>query len=237
MATNQAGMRNALAAIGFTQAAALEVVTGQGYDSLDTLAELTDDTISDLISTVRKPGGTIANTAVPPIPPRIPNPGLNVGHRATTNLKLAAFVARHYIRTSRPMNNPVATLAPNSLRLFVGLKNAEDAYSEPDGLPVIERIERIRDHIENIDAHLLKTLGMARVPLSYVVRADATVPPSAQDPATDYATVQEEMVARMPHTHLAFRADNIRVWEIIRDSLHETEAFNWIKGSERRQDG
>jgi hypothetical protein len=169
LAANQAGMQNALVAIGFTQAgAALEVVTYQGYDSLDTLAELTDATISDLISTVRKPGGTIANPAAPPIPPRIPNPGLNVGHRATTNLKLAAFVA-HFIRTSRPMNNPVATLAANNLCSFVGLKNVEDAYTEPDGLPIIERIERIRDHIENIDAHLLKTLGMARVPLSYVV--------------------------------------------------------------------
>ena len=49
--------------------------------------------------------------------------------------------------------------------------------------------------------------------------------------------IQEEMVARMPHTHLAYREDNITVWEIIRDSLHDTEAFNWIKASERQRDG
>jgi hypothetical protein len=237
MAAQQAGMRNAFNTLGFTVAGANELVTVQGYDSLGALAELTDVTITDLISTLRKPGGTIPNPAIPAVPPTIPNPGINVGHRAVTNLKLAAFVARHYYRTSRPMDNPIATLAPNHIRTFRGLKTAEDDYKVPDALPLLEKIERIRDHIENIDSHLLKTLGMAKTPLGYVVRTNVIVPPTAQDPPTDYATVQEEMMARMPHTHIAFRADNIKVWEIIRDSLHETEAFNWIKGSECRRDG
>jgi hypothetical protein len=239
MAAQLAGMRNGLIALGFSAAAATEIteVQRQGYDSLLALSELDDDTISDLISTVRKPGGTIPNPAVPPVPADIPNPGINVGHRAIINLKLACFVTRHYVRTSRPLDNPVGLLAPNNIRRFVGLKNAENSYSDTDALPALERIEKIREHIENIDAHLLKTLGMARSPLAYVVRDDVVVPPSAQDPSTDYATVQEEMVARMPHTHLAYREDNIKVWEILRDSLHETEAFHWIKGSERRRDG
>jgi hypothetical protein len=41
---------------------------------------------------------------------------------------------------------------------------------------------------------------------------------------TNYSTIQEEMVAWMPHTHIAYLEDNTQVWEIIRDSLHETEA-------------
>jgi hypothetical protein len=45
------------------------------------------------------------------------------------------------------------------------------------------------------------------------------------------------MVAWMPPTHIAYLEDNTQVWEIIRDSLHETEAFNWIKRLERRRDG
>jgi hypothetical protein len=235
MAAINAGMRNGLTALGFSLAAAAAVVDDQGYDSLEALAELTDDTIVDLISTIRKPGGTIPNPAG--IPPTIPNPGVNVGHRAATNLKLAAFVARHHQRTARPMNNPVQMLGLNHIQSFLGLKNAEDSYTEPAAVPVIERIERIRDHLENIDSHLLKTLGRAKTPLAYVVRADDTVLASQNDPPTNYATIQEEMVARMPHTNLAYREDNIKVWEIIRDSLHESEAFNWIKRSERRRDG
>jgi hypothetical protein len=45
------------------------------------------------------------------------------------------------------------------------------------------------------------------------------------------------MVTQMPHTHVAYREDNIKVWEIIRDSLHASEAYNWIKQSEQRRDG
>jgi hypothetical protein len=162
MAAQIAGMRNAFIALGFTAAGANKLVTAQGYDSLGALAELTDETITDLISTLRKPGGTIPNPAIPAVPPTIPNPGINVGHRAATNLKLTAFMVRHYQRTSRPMENPVALLAPNHIPTFLGLKTAEDSYTEPEALPVLKKIEWIRDHIENIDSHLLKTLGMAK---------------------------------------------------------------------------
>jgi hypothetical protein len=50
----------------------------------------------------------------------------------------------------------------------VGLKNAKDAYTKPDAPPVLEWIKRIRKHTENLDAHLLKTLGMAKTPLVYI---------------------------------------------------------------------
>ena len=41
----------------------------------------------------------------------------------------------------------------------------------------------------------------------------------------------------MPHTHPAYCEDNIAVWEIIRDSIHATEAFSWVKRCKRRHDG
>jgi hypothetical protein len=78
---------------------------------------------------------------------------------------------------------------------------------------------------------------MAKTPLTYIVHTNKIILPSAQDPPANYGTIQEEMVARMPHTHIAFQEDNIKVWEIIQASLHETEAFNWIKQSERHRNG
>jgi predicted RNA-binding protein YlxR (DUF448 family) len=45
------------------------------------------------------------------------------------------------------------------------------------------------------------------------------------------------MGAHMPHTHMAYREDNTKVWEIIQDSPHDTDAFNWIKGSEQQRNG
>jgi hypothetical protein len=146
-------------------------------------------------------------------------------------------VARHYIRTSCAMLQPANTLHPNTIEPFKGLKMAEDHYIEPSPPPVLEKIERIRKHIETLDAHLLKTLGLAKTPLAYVVREDHTIVLGIFDPANGYETVQEEMIARCGHEHPAFQSDNIKVWEIIRDSVHKTEAYHWIKGSERRRDG
>jgi hypothetical protein len=240
MAAILAGMRTGLRAIGFTIASSDEIVDEQGYDSLTALAELTDQTCADLVALIRRPGGTIPNptagaggTVLPPIP----NPGIKVGHRALTNLKLAAFAACHMIRTSRPLGSPVTALTTANLAGLAGLKEAEDAYSDPPAIPTLDKIDRIRNHIEDIDAQLLKTLGMAKAPLAYVVRDLVNVPPHANDPSTGYTTVQEEMVARMPHTHNSYREDNIAVWDIIRDSIHDSEAFSWVKRCERRRNG
>jgi hypothetical protein len=41
----------------------------------------------------------------------------------------------------------------------------------------------------------------------------------------------------MPHTHTAYRENNIAIWDIICTSIHATEAFSWIKRCARRQDG
>jgi hypothetical protein len=71
MAAQIAGMRNGLVGLGFSAAAAREIVVNQGYTNLTNLAELTDTTINNLIDTIRKPGGNIPNPANPPIPPKI----------------------------------------------------------------------------------------------------------------------------------------------------------------------
>jgi hypothetical protein len=239
MAAILAGMRTGLRAIGFTIAASDEIVDEQGYDSLTALAELTDQTCADLVSLIRKPGGTIPNPDLPAAgaPLFVHNPGIKVGHRALTNLKTAAFVARHLIRTSRPLDSPATILTTGFLASLIGLKEAEDAYSHPAAITALEKIDRIRGHLEDIDAQLLRTLGMAKAPLAYVVREEVVVTAHNLDPSNGYMTVQEELVARMPHTHTAYREDNIAVWDIIRTSIHATEAFSWIKRCERRRDG
>jgi hypothetical protein len=104
-------------------------------------------------------------------------------------------------------------LTPATLAGLHGLKEAEDTYTDPPAIPMLDKIECIRGHIEDIDAQLvLKTIGMAKTPLAYVVREEVIVPPHNQDPSNGDNTVQEEMVARMPHTHTAYREDNIAVW-------------------------
>jgi hypothetical protein len=116
------GHVHGLTGVGFSAAVATEILVAQGYDSIIALAELTIETIKDLIATLRKPGGTIPNRAIPAIPATIPNPGINVGPHAATNLKLGAFVARYYQCMSRANYNPVAALALNNLVHLWGSK-------------------------------------------------------------------------------------------------------------------
>jgi hypothetical protein len=136
------------------------------------LADLTDHTCANLVTLIRRPGGTIPNPVIPAggnILPPIANPGIKVGHRALTNLKTAAFVARHIIRTSRPVDSPATVLTIANLATLYGLKEAEDAYTAPPAMSILDKIDRIRGHIEDIDSQLLKTLGRAGSPLAYVV--------------------------------------------------------------------
>jgi hypothetical protein len=233
MAAIAAGMRTGLRAIGFTIASSDEIVDKQGYDSLEALAELTDQTCANLVTLIvtliRLPGGTIPNPVIlgggAALLVPIPNPGIKVGHRALTNLKVAAFVARHMVRTSRPLASPANASITANLTSFTGLKEAKDAFSHPTAIPTLDKIDRIRSHIEDIEAQLLKTLGMAKTPLAYEVRDEVLVQLHNQDPSNRYTTVQEEMVAWMPHTCPAYCEDNIAVWDIICDSIHDTEEF------------
>jgi hypothetical protein len=90
-------------------------------------------------------------------------------------------------------------------------------------IPTLSKIERIRNLIEDIDAQL----RMARTPLAYIMKAGVAVSPNNADPANGYNTVQEEMVAC---------EDNIAEWDIILDSIHDIEAFSWVKRCERCHD-
>ncbi len=149
MAATLAGMRTGLRAIGFTIASSNKIVDEQGYDDLTVLAELTDQTCIDLITLIRRPGGTITNPVIPvggaPLLPAIPSPGIKVGHRALTNLKTAAFVVRHLICTYRPLNLPATVMTPAILASLHGLKEAEDAYkyTHPCVIPTFNKIKRI----------------------------------------------------------------------------------------------
>jgi hypothetical protein len=96
-----AGMKTGLQVIGFIIASSDEIIDEQGYDSLTTVAELKDQTCTDLVTLISRPGGTVANPVLPAarrdLLPEVPDPGIKVRHRALTNLKTAAFVARHLI--------------------------------------------------------------------------------------------------------------------------------------------
>jgi hypothetical protein len=81
----------------------------------------------------------------------------------------------------------------------------------------------IRMWLDNLDSHLLVVLGASKVPLAYVTRDEVALPQGADLPG-GYASVQAEMIRRAPHESAEYQLDNTTVWDILRKSVHGTQA-------------
>jgi hypothetical protein len=53
--------------------------------------------------------------------------------------------------------------------------------------------------MEAINDYLGRVLGEENLPLAYVVRREAQVPATADDPETNYVNPNAEMIHRVPH--------------------------------------
>ena len=218
-------LRALLTRIGFSQEAAATITSndGQGMDSLDEFSFLDNKAVETLCQVVRKPGGTIANprARVNGQPARIPNPGTNVPLKAQDNLKLLCYWLRFKQNTSRKPTAAEITLA--TVREIRDHRDWQDEHSDPDDMPTIGK-----DWNKNIDLmeeYFRACLGPTGIPLAYIIREDESVLPSDNDPATNYPTKQDELIARAPFRGEApagggaapylttFLSDRDKVWE------------------------
>jgi hypothetical protein len=158
---------------------------------IDELKMLKDNDVIKLCKALRRPGGMVPNPAGRGNP--IPNPVINVPQRAVKNLKMAAYYSCHH--------PPGITLA--NVRTMRALKDHELAHEQPKELPTFKEKDMVRT-MDAINSYLRSYLGKKKIPLAYVTREDKNVVPSVDDPAINYMTVEDEMIARAPpptHTH------------------------------------
>jgi hypothetical protein len=87
MAANCAALNNYLdGTLGIMDPPTIAALNAQGLDSFNDSLTLTEEDVTDICSNVRKPGGTIPNSALDPanivagIPVTIPNPCVQLGH-------------------------------------------------------------------------------------------------------------------------------------------------------------
>ena len=88
-----------------------------------------------------------------------------------------------------------------------------------------------------LQAYYVKCLGTTKIPLAYVIRDDANVPPIATDPHTNYTNDIDEMVCRTPHGTPTYNTDNSAVWDVMMHVFHGTDAYPWIKQFNLPQNG
>jgi hypothetical protein len=110
MATNLQSFQSALTQLGFPNAARVAMTDEDRENvTVEILADLDDDTIEGICSTIKSPGGLINNPAaldvnglaIANVPAQIRNPGAYVPGRAKEAMKIACYMARHYVRTGR----------------------------------------------------------------------------------------------------------------------------------------
>ena len=213
----------------------------QGLNTLEEFRILTDSEVESLIKVIRRPRGTIADPAPGAAPDsRIPTPGVAVSLRAENNLKLACYFLRHKHKTSRTVNANDITLA--NVRALHDSKEWEDTQDNPSAPELTPRPDWPKV-FEAIQEWLKSCLGVTKIPLAYVIRANEDVQPEAADPPDGYDSVQEEMIARAPildpagnHT-ATFLSDCQRVWEKIAEIMRDHDCWTYVRPAQRSRNG
>ena len=173
--------------------------------------------------------------------PTIPYTGIMVSQRAETNMQLALYTVRHDNRISRATN--VTTMNPTSIRRLRELKIKEDSRDgDPPTAPTIDpknwpkTMEALQDYFSCV-------LGETKAPLAYIIRDVAAVPAEADDPAGNYDTPENEMIARMPHQDAqgedlpTYIHDRSKVWQTMSEVCRDDKCWTYVKPFQRSRDG
>jgi hypothetical protein len=220
--------------LGFSEAAATYLTGTCGIDSLDEITYL--DGIEDVDTTIKgvtNLGGTVmTGTGTTRVTSR--NNGIPVSIRAVANLKLCVYFLKHMERVQR---QPVA----NAINLVL-VRSYRDQQRHEVGFKKTVEEPEINDKdwpstLEKIKEYLASQYGVTGATLDYVVRPGIAVKPEAEDPAENYETVDQEMMARAPHTGRSFVDDRRKVWDIMSNICGKHSCFVYIKPALRTSNG
>ena len=79
--------------------------------------------------------------------------------------------------------------------------------------------------------------------MGYLIREEINPLPEVDDPPTNYATIEDETIARAPIESAPgiltenSKVDNKSLWDTLADILRETKAWVHIKSHQRARDG
>ena len=99
-------------------------------------------------------------------------------------------------------------------------------------------------NIESIEEWLRGCLGVTKIPLSYVVRAEELMP--AVTPVGGYRSLQDELIACAPIREgnagnaaytADYLADRSKVWELISDLARDQDCWSYVRPVQRTWDG
>ena len=224
----------------FSDAAATEITTNQGYDNLDELFLLDDKGIDNLCTIVRKPTTNTTGAVVP---------GVAIPSLAQERFKLSVFAIKHLKRVSREVKLDLITRKDvhelcQQRQMELSFVNKTDGYAIATFKDLSKTFEWVHEQLEHCR-------GVNGVPLAYVTRPDLIPKRDADDPAGRYPSLDAEMIACAPILDnrnedpdqpksailaleeggpycATFRIDMVTCWNILYEMFGSTSA--WIHG-------
>jgi hypothetical protein len=229
-----AAFQASLVHVGVSVPAAAYIVLphGQGVLSAD-LVDLADEDISTLCSALCCPGEMVndANNVL------IRNPGIPVSALTKRHFKIVIYLARLFARrVNRTLTQAMITVA--EIRNAQTLMERDADHSNPTDIAQISDTKAMMEFLEDPDSYLSNYTGEDNVPFPYICRPNVTPPGEGDDPRTNCLSVEEEMIARAPHTLPACNVDNAALAKVLKEMVADfKDAVAWASDSFRRRDG
>jgi len=129
----------------------------------------------------------------------------------------------------------ITTMSPTSIRQLRELKIKEDSRDRDTlTVPTIDpkNWPKTTDALQD---YFCCVLGETKAPLAHVIRDEAKVTHEADNPATNYDTPANEMIARLPHQDAAgadlptYIHDRSKVWQTMAEVCRDDKCWIYVK--------
>ena len=216
----------------------------EGLADISDLTEIDTENLKQIADNLRRPAGTMIDPADANGARMIPIPPFVFGAKSQLRMNAAIKLLRFYETVGRVHTASNLKWDPVIKSFSQHWKSLTDRKDEstPD-TPKITKTLTVIKWTEAFADFLNRVIGTRTIPLSYVIRADATVaniaPPIAanQPYAAEYGSVESELIARASHTHALFRDDNAKVYYYLEEATRTTIYAGSIKPYQKAKDG
>jgi predicted DNA-binding WGR domain protein len=216
----------------------------EGISTVDDLADFDKDTIEQIAANLRRPAGRVPDpNPAAAVGATIPTPPFVFGAKSQMRLINSTNLLRYYDSVGRNTTAGNLQWTPVMKNFSEQWKALEDKKGgdEPEvpkitkALPIIKWTEAFRDYLHRV-------IGVRNIPLAYVIRPEAAVPPIGAQAAgaphsNEHEAIETELIARAAHGHALFREDNSAVYYKLEEATRATSYAASIKPFQRAKNG
>jgi hypothetical protein len=174
---HKAKLKKMLVGLKFPDIAATYIVYTAGYSDISDYIMMTSSRVRSICQSCRKPGGG--------------SPGVEVPHLCEHHLSLACAGMRLMKRCSRPVK--MNKIMPTYLRKVEAQLTREGVKGKDLPLPKVNTKDWPKT-FEAVQEYLGSIRGTSGNPLVYLIRDNTEPPFHADDPSTNYLTVDNELI-------------------------------------------